>query len=91
MRKAPLISPFDAKTYRHFIKFSFDAGKKGLDTGYMNIFTDEQWKRISKDLDFKYSIKPTELTFDQWLQIFGYFIKLIPDSKRKPLLKRKGS
>jgi 16S rRNA A1518/A1519 N6-dimethyltransferase RsmA/KsgA/DIM1 with predicted DNA glycosylase/AP lyase activity len=91
MRKPPLISPFDAKTYRHFIKFSFDAGKKGLDTGYMNIFTDEKWKRISKDLGVKYSIKPTELTFDQLLQIFGYFTKLIPDSKRKPLLKRKGS
>lgn len=91
MRKRPLISPLDTKTYRHFIKFSFDAGKKGLDTGYMHIFTDEQWKRISKDLGVKLSIKPTEVAFDEWLQIFGYFTKLIPGSKRKPLLKRKGS
>lgn len=90
-RQPPLIAPSDAKTYRHFIKFSFDAGKKGLDIGYMRIFTDEQWKRIAKDLGVKYGIKPTELTFDQWLQIFGYFTKFIPDSKRKPLLKRKVS
>jgi 23S rRNA (adenine-N6)-dimethyltransferase len=89
MRKRPLISPLEENIYRNFIKFSFEAGKKGLDSGYMNIFTNEQWKRISKDLDVKLSIKPTNLTFDQWLKLFRYFSKLVPDSKRMPLLKKK--
>ena len=89
IRKRPLISPLEENIYRNFIKFSFEAGKKGLDSGYTNIFTNEQWKRISKDLDVKLSIKPTELNFNQWLQLFGYFTKFVPDSKRMPLLKKK--
>jgi 16S rRNA A1518/A1519 N6-dimethyltransferase RsmA/KsgA/DIM1 with predicted DNA glycosylase/AP lyase activity len=89
MRKRPLISPLEENIYRNFIKFSFEAGKKGLDSGYTNIFTNEQWKRISKDLDVKLSIKPTELSFNQWILLFGYFTKLVPDSKRMPLLKKK--
>jgi 23S rRNA (adenine-N6)-dimethyltransferase len=89
IRKRPLISPLEENIYRNFIKFSFEAGKKGLDSGYTNIFTDEQWKRITKDLDVKLSIKPTELSFNQWLQLFGYFMKFVPDSKRMPLLKKK--
>jgi 16S rRNA A1518/A1519 N6-dimethyltransferase RsmA/KsgA/DIM1 with predicted DNA glycosylase/AP lyase activity len=87
--KKPLIAPLEENIYRNFIKYSFDAGKKGLDSGYAQIFTDEQWKRITRDLDVKLSIKPTELSFNQWLQIFVYFTKFIPDSKRMPLLKRK--
>jgi 16S rRNA A1518/A1519 N6-dimethyltransferase RsmA/KsgA/DIM1 with predicted DNA glycosylase/AP lyase activity len=89
MRKRPLISPDDENIYRSFIKFSFEAGKKGLDAGYANIFSNEQWKRITKDLDVKLSIKPAELSFSQWLQLFGYFSKFIPDTKRMPLLKKK--
>jgi 16S rRNA A1518/A1519 N6-dimethyltransferase RsmA/KsgA/DIM1 with predicted DNA glycosylase/AP lyase activity len=87
--KKPLISPLEENIYRNFIKFSFEAGKKGLDSGYAQIFTDEQWKRITKDLNVKLSIKPTELSFNQWLQLFGYFTKFIPDTKRMPLLKKK--
>ena len=89
LHKRPLISPLEENIYRNFIRFSFEAGKKGLDSGYANIFSDEQWKRITKDLDVKLSIKPTELSFNQWLQLFGYFTKFIPDSKRMPLLKKK--
>jgi len=87
--KRPLIPPHEENIYRSFIKFSFDAGKKGLDSRYTNIFSDEQWKRITKDLDVKLSIKPNELSFQQWLQLFGYFTKFIPDSRRMPLLKKK--
>lgn len=89
MRKRPLVSLTDANLYRSFIKFSLEAGKKGLDVGYTTLFTEEQWKRITKDLDVKLSVKPADLTFDHWLRLFGYFVKFIPDSKRMPLLKKK--
>jgi 23S rRNA (adenine-N6)-dimethyltransferase len=88
-RKRSLVSPENTNIYRNFIKFSFEAGKKGLDSGYKNIFTEEQWKRITKDLDVKLGIKPTDLTFEQWIHLFEYFVKFIPDSKRMPLLKKK--
>jgi len=89
MRKRPIIPPQEENIYRNFIKFSFESGKKGLDAGYTHIFTTEQWKRITKDLDVKLSIKPVDLTFDQWLKLFGFFTKLVPDSRRMPLLKKK--
>lgn len=89
MREKPLIPSQDANIYRKFISFSFEAGKKGLDIGYMHIFTDDQWMQISRDVGVKLSIEPTQLTFDQWLQIYAYFAKLIPDSKKKPLMRKK--
>jgi 23S rRNA (adenine-N6)-dimethyltransferase len=89
IRKRPAILPEDANTYRSFVKFSFDAGKKGMDAGYQSIFTEEQWKQISKDLGVKQSSKPSEMTFEQWLHLFKNFTKIIPNSKRLYLLKKK--
>lgn len=88
-RKKPLISPDLANIYRAFIRFSFESGKKGLNVGYMHVFTEEQWKRISKDLGVKLEVKPTDLVLNQWLRLFEYFTKFVPDPKRKPLLNKK--
>jgi 23S rRNA (adenine-N6)-dimethyltransferase len=87
-RENPLVPPQEAKVYRQFVSFSFDAGKKGLDVGYEDVFTEDQWSDISQDVHARLSVKPAELTFDQWLQIFEHFKALVPDSKRKPLLRK---
>jgi 23S rRNA (adenine-N6)-dimethyltransferase len=89
IRKRPTIIAEEANTYRSFVKFSFDTGKKGLDIGYQSFFTEEQWKQISKDLGVKQSSKPSDLTFEQWLHLFRSFAKIVPNSKRLYLLKKK--
>lgn len=89
LRKNPLVTIQNINIYRNFIKYSYAAGKKGLDRGYAHIFTEEQWKRITKDIDVKLSVKPMELAFEQWIRIFEYFLKFVSESKRMPLLKKK--
>jgi 23S rRNA (adenine-N6)-dimethyltransferase len=86
-REQALVTKDNAATYRRFVKFGFEAWKKDLGKAYDKIFTYEQWKRISRELGFKMDVKPTQLTFTQWLGTFKRFLEIVPESKRVPFLK----
>lgn len=82
----PLISQDEITLYQQFIRFGFKAWKKDLKTAYKDIFTYEQWKRLSKEHGFPIKATPTLLTFEQWLGLFRYFLKGVPTYKRANLL-----
>ncbi len=87
-RERPLVSSANAHNYQKFVKFGFEAWKKDLKTVYKDVFTHEQWKRLSKNLSFPLRITPSELRFEQWLGLFNYFMTGVIDSKKIVVLSR---
>ncbi len=80
-RKSPLVLPQNEMLYKSFVKFAFNTWKKDLKVGLKNVFTFEQWKRLSKDNRFNIHARPTDLTFDQWLAIFNCLITRVDERK----------
>lgn len=89
-RSPPLIREEDMSLYRRFVRFGFGSWKKNLKLAFKPIFTYEQWKRLSRDLRFPLDVRPTELTFEQWLGLFHCFQHRVSAEKHF-FLKRWGS
>lgn len=81
-----LIGKEDIALYRHFICFGFGRWKKNLKLAFKPIFSYEQWKRLSRDFHFPLDVKPTELTFEQWMGLFDCFKHRVPAWKQAHLL-----
>lgn len=71
----PLIENQNAEAFRDFVVFGFSSMKTNLKKAYKNVFGHVQFLRLASDHDFNAEAKPTELTFEQWLGIFNYFLK----------------
>lgn len=84
-RNPPLVSQENAGAFKRFVKLGFGAWKKDLKTAYKDIFTYEQWKRLSKDNRFSIKATPTQLSFEQWLKLFEYFLTGVSENKRRNL------
>jgi len=82
-RTPSLISPTDISLYERFIKCGFGAWRKNLKLNYKNIFSHNQWKKLSRDLEFSIRAKPSELRFRQWLGLFAFFKKICVDSNKR--------
>ncbi|MEI7604243.1 MAG: rRNA adenine dimethyltransferase family protein [bacterium] len=72
-RKEPLV--VNKIAYRDFIAYSFNAFKPTLKQGLRKVFSNLQFKILSKNIGFYIEEKPTELKFKQWLQLFEFFEK----------------
>jgi len=68
-----LIPKTEIAIYERFIKLGFGAWRKNLKLNYKGIFSYNQWKRLSRDLEFSVRVKPSELRFRQWLGLFEFF------------------
>lgn len=71
----PLVEDRNAEAFRDFVAFGFSSMKVNLKKGYTNVFGHVQFLRLATDLGFEASAKPTDLTFEQWLGVFDYFLK----------------
>jgi 23S rRNA (adenine-N6)-dimethyltransferase len=71
-RAQPLVSHEHTRAYRRFVRLGFESWKKDLRTAYKRMFTYQQWKRLSSDLLFPVRAKPSELSFEQWLELFEF-------------------
>lgn len=87
-REQPLVPSANARNYQKFVKFGFEAWKKDLKTAYKHVFTYEQWKQLSKNLSFPLKATPTELSFEQWLSLFEYFLASVIDLKKAEVLSK---
>jgi len=72
-RHCRLISTKDTFIYESFIKRGFGAWRKNLKSNYKEIFSYQQWKRLSHDFAFPIHAKPSELSFRQWLGLFEFY------------------
>lgn len=84
----PLVGKEDTSLYRHFVRFGFGRWKKNLKLAFKPIFSYEQWRRLSRDFHFPLDVKPTDLTFEQWMGLFDCFKKRVSKEKQAYLLYR---
>ncbi len=81
--EAPLVQKADLKIYRQFIHYGFSQQKKNLLKDLEDIFTYEQWKRLSKSLHFPLQILLRDLKFPQWLGLYEAFQQLVTDTRKR--------
>ncbi|HEY0765869.1 MAG TPA: rRNA adenine N(6)-methyltransferase family protein [Pyrinomonadaceae bacterium] len=74
-RTCPLIEPQDVAPYRNFVQIGFGSGKPNLKLAFKHVFTYKQWKHLARDLRFSLNAPPTELSFEQWLELYRAFTR----------------
>ena len=72
-RTQPLIETRDVALYREFVQYGFGRWKPNLKLAFKHVFTYKQWKRLAHDLEFPLNATPTELSFEQWLDLYHAF------------------
>lgn len=73
-RTHPLIETQDIASYRTFVQYAFGKWKPTLKLAFKNVFTYQQWKHLSRNLDFPLNATPTELSVEQWLGLYHCFM-----------------
>jgi 23S rRNA (adenine-N6)-dimethyltransferase len=75
-RTRPLIETHDVALFRDFVQYGFGRWKPNLKLAYKHVFTYKQWKRLARDLHFSLNATPTELSFEQWLELYRRFRRI---------------
>jgi 23S rRNA (adenine-N6)-dimethyltransferase len=78
-RSKPLVSSENAPVYQRFVKHGFGAWRKHLKAAYKKTFTYVQWKKLARDLHFPLTATPTQLTFEQWLGLFNFYLENVQE------------
>jgi 23S rRNA (adenine-N6)-dimethyltransferase len=76
----------DKHMYFDFIAYVINLRKAQIKNALLQLFTFTQLKILSKQLTVNLNSKPTELTYQQWLQLFGAFKTYCPDLKKMKLV-----
>lgn len=71
-RVKPLVS--DRESYSDFLSFVFSK-RVSFMLALHRVFTSKQLRRLSVDLDFPLDGNPTDLSFNQWLSVYDYYLK----------------
>jgi 23S rRNA (adenine-N6)-dimethyltransferase len=87
-RTSSLIATQDVALYREFVQYGFGRWKPNLKLAFKNVFTYRQWKRLAHELDFPLNATPTELSFEQWLDLYQRFRQNCRDVTKKHLQHR---
>lgn len=71
-RAKPLVA--DIESYSDFLSYVFS---KRVDVMFAlhKVFTSKQLRRLSEDLLFSLDANPTDLSFNQWLSVYDYYLK----------------
>ena len=85
-RPVPFVEDRHGALYRKFAMYGFSGWKPNLRTRYRNLFSHEQWKRLSADLAFSPDATSTQLTLDQWVALFRYALRGVPELKWRAVL-----
>ena len=72
-RTQPLIHTQDLALFRDFVRYGFRSWKPNLKLAYKHVFTYKQWKRLARELAFPLNATPTELSIEQWLELYRRF------------------
>ena len=69
-RVHPLLRSEERRSYRDFVACGFGGWNPKLRSPYKRVFTYTQWKRLARDLGFPINATPTQLTFEQWIELY---------------------
>lgn len=81
-RARPLLETQDVASYRDFVQYGFGSWKPNLRLALRQVFTYNRWKRLAHELEFSLNATPTELSFEQWLDLYYGFKRTRADPPR---------
>lgn len=82
-RENPLIQDSQTTQYRDFVSYAFNRSNPNLKKGFRDIFTLNQFSRIIQTLRVSDSVLPTQLSFEQWFELFQSFLTLVDNHKKQ--------
>ncbi len=82
LKSKPEINQINYQQFRDFVIFGFNQWKPNIFEVYKKIFSYEQFKKINRQLKIN-SLKPTQLNYHQWLDLFDIYQKFVPDNKKR--------
>lgn len=80
-----LIDNKSKELFKDFTAYSFTHSGPTLQKSLKDIFTKEQFQRLASNLKFSSDAKPTEITEEQWLKLFSFFLSI--DSRKQELVR----
>lgn len=83
-RPIPFIKSENKREYRDFVIYGFNQWKGTFLETYEKIFTYPQLKTLEKTFKLT-SLKPTEVSFDTWLQVFKSYLKIANKEQRETI------
>ncbi len=83
-REYPILSDEDRDSYTKFISFCFLKWKVNVKSALKKFFTLKQLGIISRENKINLELKPSQITFEQWLILFDCYKSLV--SKEKKML-----
>ncbi len=82
-RGPPLLGPGEAQVYRDFTTYVFTARQPSLQATLAAFFSPRQSARILQDAALSPQATPSSVCFDQWLELFGQFLRSSDPSHRR--------
>lgn len=97
-RGPPLISRTDRQAFRDFVAYMFTQWQPQGANPLNDLFTRRERRFIERELNFTLESRPTELSIEQWLGLFGHLkrvgalrtYQLLSGSERRLLQQQKG-
>ena len=81
-RRQCLLSHKQMGVYGDFVAYAFAQHGKNLRERMKRVFTNEQFRRQASEQKFSSSARPGDLSFEQWIGLFRYFIKGVSNDKQ---------
>lgn len=79
---SPLIPLEDKDEYTKFVSFCFLYWKVNVKSVLKRFFTHTQLSIMAKEYKIDFELKPSQITFDQWLVIFNVFKTMVAKEKK---------
>jgi 16S rRNA A1518/A1519 N6-dimethyltransferase RsmA/KsgA/DIM1 with predicted DNA glycosylase/AP lyase activity len=76
-RRRALLTSEEVAPFRDFVQYGFKRWKPNLRLAYKHVVTYKQWKRLARDVGFPLNATPTELSFEQWLDLYRTCMKSV--------------
>jgi len=85
-RETPIIQENQTTQYKDFVSYAFNRSNPNLKKGLEDVFTSNQFSRIIQSLHVSDSVTPTQLSFEQWLDLFQSFQTFVDSQKKRVVI-----
>lgn len=85
-RDQPILTQYEYENYRDFLCFVFSQHGINISERMKKIFSKIQLTRLSKEYKFQVTNRPIDLSFEQWLNIFKYYLSGVSAKKKQIIL-----
>lgn len=84
-RGPPLIATEEAQGYRDFVTYGFTAWKPAIGIAYEGVSSRKQLNRIAEQSGVDLNLKPSEVSFEQWLRLYRAFTKVVSAEEQRAI------